>query len=109
MRNPLQSVFNNQFAQIQENITRAIEELDRTTLEGSAGGGAVKVQITGAGEVLSVEISPAAVAEGDIELLQDLVCAAVRDAIQKALALKKEKLVGATPFGALGLDLPNVF
>lgn len=109
MRNPLQSLFENQFAQVSENITQALEELEATEVEGSAGGGAVKVKMTGSGNVLSVEISPAAVDPDDLELLQDLVCAALRDAVTKATDLKREKLMGATPLGALGIDMPDVF
>ena len=109
MRNPLQSVLEGQVGQMQRNITRALEELEVAEIEGSAGGSAVKVRMTGAGQVLSVEISPAAVEPEDLELLQDLVCAAMRDAIAKATALKREKLMSATPFGALGMEMPDVF
>ncbi len=109
LKNPLQAMLEGQFASMQENINKVLEELENTVIEGSAGGGAVQVKITGSGNVLDVAITPAAVSDQDIELLQDLVCAAVRDAIAKATALKKEKLLGATPFGALGMDLPDVF
>ena len=98
-----------QLSNVSANITKALEELDTMELEGSAGGGAVKVKITGAMQVLSVEIAPAAVEGEDIELLQDLVCAAMRDAIAKATETKREKLMGATPLGALGADMPDVF
>jgi DNA-binding YbaB/EbfC family protein len=109
MRNPLQSMFENQFAQVSENLTKALEELEAAEIEGSAGGGAVRVHVTGSGQILDVKISPAAVQPEDIELLEDLVCAAMRDAFAKATQLKKEKLMSATPLGALGLDVPNVF
>ena len=99
-----------QFAKVSENINRALQELDATEVEGSAGGGAVKVKMTGNGDVLGVEISPAAVEADDIELLQDLVCAAVRDAFAKATELKREKVLGATPLGPLGANMmPDVF
>ena len=109
MKNPFEAMLSNQFGQIQENLGKAMEELQQEIVEGSAGGGAVKVKMTGSGEVLSVEITPAAVTDEDLELLQDLVCAGVRDAISKSQALKKEKLMSATPFGALGIDVPDVF
>ena len=109
MRNPLQSMIEGQLGSMSKNIAKALEELEATELEGSAGGGAVRVKITGGGEVLGVEISPTAVQEGDLELLQDLVLAAVRDAIAKSQALKRDKLMGATPLGALGVEMPNVF
>lgn len=99
-----------QFEKISENINRVLRELDATEVEGSAGGGAVKVRMTGNGDVLAVEISPAAVEANDIELLQDLVCAAVRDASAKSTELKREKVLGATPLGALGANMmPDMF
>jgi len=109
MKNPIEAMLSSQLAGMQQNLAKALEELDTTVLEGSAGGGAVTVSITGSGNVLEVKISPAAVSGEDLELLQDLVCAAMRDAIAKATALKKEKVMQATPFGALGIDLPDVF
>jgi len=109
MRNPLQAIFESQMTQVSENITKALSELEATELEGSAGGGAVTVKITGSGEVLSVRITPAAVDPLDLELLQDLICAAVRDGVAKATALKREKLMRATPLGALGVEMPDVF
>jgi nucleoid-associated protein EbfC len=109
MRNPLQSMIEGQLGNMSRNITQAMQELESTELEGSAGGGAVRVKITGTGEVLSVEITPAVVEQGDIELLQDLVCAGVRDAIAKAQALKRDKVMGATPLGAMGIEVPDVF
>lgn len=109
MRNPLQSMFETQFAKMSENLQQAMQELEAEEIEGAAGGGAVKVRMTGSGEVLGVTISPAAVEADDLELLQDLVCAALRDAIGRAAQLKREKLMGATPLGALGVDMPDVF
>lgn len=98
-----------QVSQVSENISRALSELEALELEGSAGGGAVKVKITGGGQVLGVEISPAAVEPLDLELLQDLICAAVRDAIARATEAKREKLMSATPLGVLGVDVPSMF
>lgn len=109
MRNPLQSMMETQFSQVAQNINRAMEELEAMQIVGSAGGGAVKVTVTGTGNILSVEIAPAAVKQEDIELLQDLVCAAVRDAITRANELRKEKMMQSTPLGMLGADLPNLF
>lgn len=91
-----------------QNIGTALQELAATEVEGSAGGGAVRVHMTGGGEVLRVEIAEAATQPGDRELLQDLVCAAMRDAVARAARLRKEKLAQATPLGALGIDLPDV-
>lgn len=110
MRNPLHSLLGNQLANIQENLTKALDELEDVVVEGSSGGGAVKVRMTGSGKVLDVEITPAAVSEEDIELLQDLVCAAMRDALAKVSERKKQTLMDATPLGALGIDdVPDLF
>ena len=109
MRNPLQSLLEGQFAQVSENINKAMEELEAVELEGSAGGGAVTVKITGNAQVLEVKIAPSAVDPEDLGLLEDLVCAAVRDAVTKAGELRKEKLVNATPLGAMGIQMPDVF
>jgi DNA-binding YbaB/EbfC family protein len=99
----------NQFAQVTQNLSVAMEELESIQLTGAAGGGAVKVTVTGAGQVLKVEIAPAAVEPSDIELLQDLVCAAMRDAMAKATATRREKLMQASPLAALGANLPDMF
>jgi nucleoid-associated protein EbfC len=109
MRNPLQQMIEGQLGNMSRNIAQAMQELEATELEGSAGGGAVRVKITGVGEVIGVEIAPTAMEQGDVELLQDLVCAAVRDAIAKALDVKRKRVMEATPLGNMGLELPDVF
>src|SRR5688572_31937125 len=55
-------------------------ELEALRLEGSAGGGLVRIEMTGAKEILAVRIDPSAVDPSDVEMLQDLVLAALRDA-----------------------------
>jgi hypothetical protein len=69
-------------------------------VEGSAGGGVVRVEMTGAGEVLSVALAPEVVDPDEVEMLQDLVVAALHDAAAKVTALQREAL---GPFG--GIDL----
>ena len=78
------------------------EELETLTVEGSAGGGVVRVVATGRQAISSVEIDPEA-AE-DLELLQDLVTAAVNDALTKSQELANEKLSAVTG----GINLPGV-
>ncbi len=78
------------------------EELESMTIEGSAGGGVVKVIMSGKQVVESVEIAPEA-AE-DVELLQDLVVAAVNDALNKSQQMASEKLSSLTG----GLNLPGL-
>lgn len=109
MRNPIQAMIQNQIASFQQGITQAMEELAQAEVEGSAGGGAVKVTATGMGEVTKVSIDPQVVDPEDVELLQDLVCAAVHEALRKAGELKRERIMGATPLGSLGIDLPDIF
>lgn len=90
--------------QMQAQMAQAQEELRETTLEATAGGGAVRVVITGAQEVRSIEIDPGAVDPDEVEMLQDLVVAAVNDAIARSKDLERERM-GAV---AGGLGLPGV-
>ncbi len=109
MRNPIQAMIEKQVAGFQQDLAEAMEELQGAEILGSAGGGVVKVRMTGDGKVLDTEIAPEVVDAEDIELLQDLVCAAFRDALGKAAELKREKIMSATPLGAMGVDLPDIF
>ena len=88
-----------------ERMSRLREEVQRRTVEGSAGGGMVTAVANGKGELLSVRIDPEAVKGEDIEMLQDLVTAAANDALRKArelLAQEVSRLAG-------GLNLPGLF
>lgn len=88
--------------EMQANMEKAQARLGEETVEGRAGGGAVVVVMTGTQEVRSVRIRPDAVDPSDIETLQDLVLAAVKDAIERSKALAAERLGGITG----GLKLP---
>ena len=70
--------------QLQTQMAQAQEELKHTTLEATAGGGAVRIVITGAQEIRSVEIDQAAVDPAEVEMLQDLVMTAINEAITEA-------------------------
>lgn len=109
LTNPLQKFIESQVGQIQENVAKAMGELECATVESSVGGGVVRCQMSGQGQLLEIKIDPSVVNADDVELLEDLVTAAVRDCAAKAQALKKEKLMTATPLGALGVDVPDVF
>lgn len=74
-------------AQMQEQILAAQDELARVQVRGSAGGGLVSATVTATGELIGLEISPAAVDPEDTETLADLVLAAVRDANRAAAAV----------------------
>jgi len=73
-----------QLQKMQENIQKLQEELNQRTVEATAGGGAVKVVVTGKHEVKSLTINKDVVDPDDIEMLQDLVLAAVNEGIKKA-------------------------
>jgi nucleoid-associated protein EbfC len=90
--------------QMQTQMAQIQQELRETTLEATAGGGAVRVVITGSGEVRAVEIDPGAIDPGEVEMLQDLVLAAVNDAITRAKQLEQERMAGI----AGGLGLPGI-
>lgn len=85
-------------------MERIQAEAAAKTVEGSAGGGMVTALASGKGELLSVKIDPAAVREEDLDMLQDLITAAVNDALRKArelLAQDVSRLTGG--FGLPGL------
>jgi DNA-binding YbaB/EbfC family protein len=90
--------------QMQAQMAQVQEELRETTIEASAGGGAVKVVITGGQELRSVEIDPAAVDPEEIDMLQDLVMTAVNDAITRSKELERERMAGV----AGGLGVPGM-
>ena len=89
-----------QAQQMREQLKKAQEELKASEFVGSAGGGMVKVTVSGAKEVLAVSINPQAIDPDDIEMLEDLVTAAVNDALNKAAEKERELMPMA---GNLGL------
>jgi DNA-binding YbaB/EbfC family protein len=89
-----------QLGQVQENLRQAQAEAAQATVEGSAGGGAVRVTATGGLEFRAVRIDPSVIDPDDAEMLEDLVLAAVRDAVEKAQALTSEAIGGIS--GSLG-------
>jgi DNA-binding YbaB/EbfC family protein len=85
---------------MQEKMQKEMEEL-RT--EASAGGGVVTVEMKGNHEILSLKIDPEAVKEGDVEMLQDMILAAINEANRKVDEAMKGKLGGMLPPGLGGL------
>jgi DNA-binding YbaB/EbfC family protein len=79
-------------------------ELAAETIEASAGGGMVKATVTGAGQVVGLAIDPKVVDPDDVEMLQDLVLAAIKDGLEQASKLREDKIQGITG----GLDLPKL-
>jgi DNA-binding YbaB/EbfC family protein len=95
-----------QMQKMQEDMARVQDELTRETVSASAGGGAVTATVTGALELVSVDISPDAVDPDDMELLQDVIVAAVNEALRAAQELANQRL-GAVTGGLSGLGLPG--
>jgi len=87
-----------QARELEAKLAKAQQELEQATVEASAGGGAVKIVITGQQKVQKVTISPEAVDPAAIDLLEDLVQTAVNDAITRSQELAKQKLGSATGF-----------
>ena len=90
--------------QMQANMAKAQAELAEATVEGSAGGGAVKVTLTGTQEIKAIVISKDAVDPDDVETLQDLIRAAFGDALAKSRELAQQRLGSVTG----GLKLPGM-
>ncbi|MER5862058.1 YbaB/EbfC family nucleoid-associated protein [Kitasatospora sp. NPDC002040] len=81
-----------QAQKMQEELAKAQRELAEAHVPGSAGGGLVEVTVTGAGELVSLTIAPAAVDPEDTETLADLILAAVRDANATAQKMQAERM-----------------
>jgi DNA-binding YbaB/EbfC family protein len=91
-----------QAQKMQADMERAQARLAEETVIGSAGGGMVTASITGQLDITSITIDKDVVDPEDVEMLQDLVLSAVREALEKAKALQQEKLGAVTG----GLNLP---
>jgi DNA-binding YbaB/EbfC family protein len=89
---------------MQADMARAQEELATLQVEGSAGGGAVRAVATGNQELVGLTIDPDAVDPQDVEMLQDLVLAAVNDALGNARKVAEQKMAAVTG----GLRIPGL-
>ena len=90
--------------EMQEKLAKAQEEIENRVAEATAGGGAVKVEITGGYKVKSVKIDPDAVDPADLSMLEDLIVAAVNEALQQVQGFQAENIGGLTA----GLGLPGL-
>ena len=90
-----------QAQQMQEQMAKAQEQLASETVEASAGGGMVTVRATGNGDIIAIKIDPKAIDPDDPELLDDMVLAAVNEALRSAQSLAQSKLGALT--GGLGI------
>ncbi|MCX7623697.1 MAG: YbaB/EbfC family nucleoid-associated protein [Thermomicrobium sp.] len=91
--------------QVQEQLAKLQAELAELVVEGSAGGGAVRVVVNGHRQVQRVHLDPSVVESGDTELLEDLIAAAMNDALRRVEEAVQAK-VGALA-GGLGLPFPG--
>ncbi|MFC5450425.1 YbaB/EbfC family nucleoid-associated protein [Paenibacillus aestuarii] len=94
-----------QVKKMQEQMMKAQEELGTKTIEGTAGGGVVTVQVNGHKKVQSIVIKPEAVDPDDVEMLQDLVLTAVNDAMTKAEEIANKEMGRFTG----GMNIPGLF
>ena len=98
-----------QLGEVQHNLAEAQRAAAAEVVEGSAGGGAVKVTLTGAFEFESVTIDSSVVDPQDVEMLEDLVLAAIRDGIEKAAQLASDAIGAAGMVSLPGLGgMPGI-
>ncbi|RME27785.1 MAG: YbaB/EbfC family nucleoid-associated protein [Candidatus Zixiibacteriota bacterium] len=93
-----------QVQQMQEKMAEMQQQLEAARVEGSSGGGMVKVVANGKGDIVSVAIEPEVVDKDDIEMLQDLIVAAINQAKEKAQEMQAEQMAGLTG----GLNIPGL-
>jgi DNA-binding YbaB/EbfC family protein len=90
--------------QMQQQVQRIDEELHEAQIDGSAGGGVVKAVVTGKQELVSIAIDPSAVDSSDVDMLQDLIVAAVNDALRASREMAEAKMAAVTG----GLRIPGL-
>jgi nucleoid-associated protein EbfC len=93
-----------QARKLQEQVQNLQEELAHKTVEAASGGGMVRAVVNGRQELLSVRIAPEIVSGDDIAMLEDLVCAAVNEALRSARALMQEEMTKLTG----GIRIPGI-
>ncbi len=93
-----------QVQDMQKNMVKAQEELAMLEVEASAGGGMVTVKVSGDLKINSIKIDPGAVDPEDVEMLEDMVLAAVNEALRSAQELANSKMSGVTG----GLNIPGL-
>ena len=90
--------------QMQQEMLRIQNELETLQIDGSAGGGVVSATVTGKQELVSVTIDPAAVDPSDVEMLQDLIVAAVNEALRQSRQVAESKMAAVTG----GMKIPGL-
>jgi DNA-binding YbaB/EbfC family protein len=98
------SVSHKMLQQMQNRLAKIQQELAETIVEGTAGGGVVKAQVTAAREFHGITIDPSAVDPDDVEMLEDLITVAVKDAMEKAAEVAEQKMGALTG----GIKIPGL-
>ena len=93
-----------QAQQLQQRLAKMQEELENATVEATAGGGMVKAVVTGKQTIVSISIDPEAVDPDDVEVLEEMVMAAVNEALVKSQELAQQKMASITG----GLNIPGL-
>ena len=93
-----------QLQQMQAKIAEAQQKLEETTVEATAGGGAVAVVMNARPKLMSIEVKPEVVDADDVEMLQDLIMAAMNEALEKIRATQMQQLSGL----AGGINIPGL-
>ncbi len=94
-----------QVQQMQAKMEKVQAELEQMEIEGASGGGMVKVIVNGKSEVRSITIDPSVVEKEEVDMLQDMIMAAINNAHQKAQEIQSEKMSAVTG----GLNIPGLF
>ena len=97
-----------QAQKLQKQMLEIQKEIGKKTVEGSSGGGMVKVTANGRQEILEVKIDPEVVDPEDIELLEDLVLAAVNNAMEKAKGMMEEEMGKLLPGNLGNINIPGL-
>ncbi len=90
---------------LQDRMAKLQEEVAKKTVEASSGGGMVTVRVSGKQALLSMTIDPEVIRSGDVEMLQDLIVAAVNEGLRKSQELMASEMKGMTG----GFQIPGLF
>jgi len=93
-----------QVQKMAEDTERLDSELAAARIEASAGGGMVKAVVSGKGEIIEIKIDPQVVDPDDVEMLEDLVVSAVREALEKGAEMKQSRMMEITG----GISIPGI-
>ena len=96
-----------QAQELQKKLKKQQDELASKEFEASSGGGMVTVRVGGKGDILSVKIDPEVVSKDDVEMLEDLILAAVNEALKKVADAQQDGMAGM--MGGAGLKIPGMF